>query len=339
MKNDMKNSILVICEQRGGILQKVSLELIGKARELVDSAEKNAPVIALLLGHKIEGLAQNLIDHGADKVIFADDEILKDYMTEPAAKAACAVIAAEKPDIVLIGATYIGRDLAPRIAARIKTGLTADCTGLEIDPETGELLMTRPAFGGNIMATIVCPAHRPQMATVRPGVMLAAAPAPKVGQIMRFNIDFAPSDANIEILETVKITKEAADITKANVLVSGGRGVAGNFAPLSELARLLGGEVAASRSAVDAGHAPKDSQVGQTGKTVRPDVYIACGISGAVQHTAGMEESALIIAINNDPFAPIFDVADLGIVGCVNKIIPKLNNSLKGLMVGSVANL
>ncbi|MDR2167082.1 MAG: electron transfer flavoprotein subunit alpha/FixB family protein [Clostridiales bacterium] len=316
--------ILIICEQRDGILHKVSLELIGKARELATDNR----VVALLLGHKIEGLARTLVDHGADKVIFADDEILAQYMTEPYAKAACAAIRQENPEIVLIGATYIGRDLGPRIAARIKTGLTADCTFLEIDAETGELLMTRPAFGGNLMATIVCPNHRPQMATVRPGVMLAAEPAARNGEVARLDISFEAADANIEILETTKISKEAVDITKANVLISGGRGMGGDFSDLRRLAEILGGELAASRAAVDAGHAEKAAQVGQTGKTVRPDLYIAAGISGAVQHTAGMEESALTIAINKDPAAPIFDVADIGIVGNVARIVPKLNAGL-----------
>ena len=325
----MSENVLVICEQRDGILQKISLELIGKGKELAKTVEQK--VIALLMGHQIEGLAQVLINHGADKVVYIDDIILKEYMTEPSTKAACAVIKELNPDIVLVGATSIGRDLAPRIAARIETGLTADCTSLTIDEETKNLLMTRPAFGGNIMATIICPEHRPQMATVRPGVMVACAEEQRSGEISRFHVDFYPSDANVEILETIMSEKKLKDITEANVLVSGGRGIGKpeNFASLRELADQLGGEVSASRAAVDLGYIEKDKQVGQTGKTVRPDVYFACGISGAIQHVAGMEEAGLIFAINKNAAAPIFEVADVGIVGDMHRIIPKLVARLK----------
>ena len=320
------NNFLIICEQRDGVLQKVSLELIGKAKSLANDKQQ---VVALLVGHDVEGLTQSLIDHGADRVVYVDDEILKNFMTEPYAKAVCAVIKDEKPNFALIGASSIGRDLAPRVAARIKTGLTADCTTLEICEETGELLMTRPAFGGNVMATIVCPNNRPQMATVRPGVMIALEPEARKGEIKRFDIDFSPADANVTILETKMKEKTAKEITDASILVSGGRGAGKSFAILKELADVLGGEVAASRVAIDLGIADKNTQVGQTGKTVRPELYIAAGISGAVQHTAGMEESALIIAINKDTSAPIFDVADLGIVGDMHSIIPKLTAKLK----------
>ena len=325
----MSENILVICEQRDGVLQKVSLELIGKGKEL---ASKNGQkVIALLMGHEIEGLTKTLVSHGADKVVYVDDAKLKDYMTEPATKATCAVIKDLNPDIVLVGATSIGRDLAPRVAARIATGLTADCTSLEIDEESGDLLMTRPAFGGNIMATIVCPNHRPQMATVRPGVMSACPEGAGNGEIVKFDVTFSETDANVVILETIMNTKETKDITEAKILVAGGRGVgsAKNFAPLEELADLLGGETAASRAAVDLGYADKDRQVGQTGKTVRPEVYFACGISGAIQHVAGMEESELIFAINKNVDSPIFEVADVGIVGDMHKIVPKLVARLK----------
>ncbi|MCL2619723.1 MAG: electron transfer flavoprotein subunit alpha/FixB family protein [Defluviitaleaceae bacterium] len=324
----MTENILVICEQRDGKFQKVSMELIGKARQLIEK-KQGQKVVALLMGDKIAELAQDLVNHGADRVVYVDNPALKDFMTEPYTKAACAVLKSENPDMVLVGASSIGRDLAPRIAARLKTGLTADCTTLEIDDETGELLMTRPAFGGNVMATIICPDHRPQMATVRPGVMVALEPQTKTGEIVDFDVAFETSDSNVEILETVMIAKETKDITKANILVSGGRGIGNNFAPLKELADVLGGEVSASRASVDAGIAYKDMQVGQTGKTVRPDVYFAFGISGAVQHTAGMEEATLIFAINKDATAPIFDVADVGIVGDAHKIIPKLVNRIK----------
>jgi len=330
----MTGNFLIICEQRDGLLHKVSLELIGKARALIEGLPPDLggcspKVVALIMGHNIAPLAQDLINHGADKAIYVDDAMLKDFMTQPYTKAVCAVIADEKPAIALIGATSIGRDLAPRVAARIKTGLTADCTTLEIDEETGELLMTRPAFGGNVMATIVCPNHRPQMATVRPGVMVALEAKPRAGEVTQFRVCFEPSDVNVEILETTKIVKTTKDIAEASILVAGGRGTGDKFAMLVDLAKVLGGEVAASRAAVDAGHAHKDKQVGQTGQTVRPDVYIAAGISGAVQHTAGMEESALIIAINRDADAPIFGIADLGIVGDVHKIVPKLVARLK----------
>jgi len=325
----MSENILVICEQRDGVLQKVSMELIGKGKEL--AAKKNQKVIALLLGHQIEKEAQTLVNYGADKVVYVDDALLKDYMTEPATKATCAVIKDLNPDIVLVGATSIGRDLAPRVAARIATGLTADCTSLEIDEESGDLLMTRPAFGGNLMATIVCPNHRPQMATVRPGVMIACAEEQKSGEIVKFDVAFDGADANVTILETVMATKEAKDITEAKILVSGGRGLgkAENFEALKELADVFGGETAGSRAAVDLGYVDKDRQVGQTGKTVRPDVYFACGISGAIQHVAGMEESELIFAINKNADAPIFEVADVGIVGDMHKIVPKLVARLK----------
>jgi len=329
----MSKNVLVICEQRDGVLQKVSLELIGKGKDLAEQLGQET--IALIMGDNITNLAQTLINYGADKVIYVDDPILKDFMTEPYTKAATAVLRELDPEIVLVGATSIGRDLAPRIAARIKTGLTADCTSLEIDEqnEKGErlLLMTRPAFGGNIMATIICPEHRPQMATVRPGVMIAKDAINHTGEITKFDVQFDPSDANVEILETIKIVKKNRDITEAKVLVSGGRGVgkAENFAALKELADVFNGEVSASRAAVDAGMTEKDRQVGQTGKTVRPDIYFACGISGAIQHVAGMEEAELIIAINKNAEAPIFEVADVGIVGDLNRILPKLSAKLR----------
>ena len=321
----MASSVLVVCEQRDNILQKVSLELIGKGKEL---AEK---VFALIAGSNVENLSGQLINHGADEVIYVEDEILKDYMTEPYTKAVAAVLKNINPEIVLIGASSIGRDLAPRVAARIKTGLTADCTSLEIDEETGDLLMTRPAFGGNIMATIVCPKHRPQMATVRPGVMVMRNEEHRAGAVRKFDVDFSKLDMNVEILETIKITKKTKDITEAKVLVSGGRGVGKkeNFSLLQELADLFNGLISASRAAVDMGIANKEMQVGQTGKTVRPDIYFACGISGAVQHVAGMEESGLTIAINRNAEAPIFDVADVGIVGDYQGVLPKLIQRIK----------
>lgn len=335
MNDNVKNAknVLVICEQRDGALQKVTLELIGKGRQLADDLGQS--VIALLMGDNIAILAQVLINHGADKVIYVEDPILANFMTEPYTKAATAVLKEVCPEIVLVGATSIGRDLAPRIAARIETGLTADCTHLEIDEINAkgnrDFLMTRPAFGGNIMATIICPEHRPQMATVRPGVMIALPEQNRTGEIQKFDMQFDPSDANVEILETINIVKKTRDITEANVLVSGGRGVGSteSFAMLKDLADIFDGEISASRAAVDAGFADKDRQVGQTGKTVRPDIYFACGISGAIQHVAGMEEAGLIFAINKNADAPIFEVADVGIVGNMHRIIPKLTARLE----------
>lgn len=325
----MSKNVYVIAEQRDGKIMKVSYELIGKARELADDLGQE--VVAVLMGSGVEAVAGDLAKAGADKVVVVDDPMLAEYVTEPYTKAVTAVIKAQDPEIVIFGASSIGRDLAPRVSARIHTGLTADCTKLEIDPETKLLNMTRPAFGGNIMATIVCANHRPQMATVRPGVMQALAACDKVGTIEKFDVEFTAEDMNVEICEVVKTEKKSVDITEAKILVSGGRGLGGpeGFEPLKELAKVLGGEVSSSRAAVDAGWIDRDRQVGQTGKTVRPDLYIACGISGAIQHAAGMEESEFIVAINKEESAPIFSICDLGIVGDLNKIVPKLTEALK----------
>jgi len=262
------------------------------------------------------------------------DPILQEYMTEPYAKGVTAAINEFKPEIVFFGATSIGRDLAPRISSRIDTGLTADCTKLDVDEETNNLLMTRPAFGGNIMATIICPDHRPQMSTVRPGVMAMINPdTEKKAVINDFKVEFTDEDKNIEILEVIKETKKIVNIEDANILVSAGRGIGhpSKITLLEELSDKLGGVVSSSRAVVDAGWMDRNHQVGQTGKTVRPDLYFACGISGQIQHLAGMEESEFIIAINKDETAPIFDVADLGIVGDLNKIVPELIKILPGI--------
>ena len=326
----MSKDVYVLAEQRDGELQKVGLELIGKATEL--AADLGQQVVAILLGSGIKDKAEILIQHGADKVVVVDDPMLAEYVTEPYAKALNEIIKKNDPEIVLFGATSIGRDLAPRVSARVHTRLTADCTKLEIAEDTKLLNMTRPAFGGNIMATIVCKNHRPQMATVRPGVMAAlAADTARKGEVVPFKVEFTPADMNIEIIEEVKETKKIVDVTEAKVLVSGGRGIGSPefFNTLKELADLLGGEVAASRAVVDAGWIGKEYQVGQTGKTVRPNLYIACGISGAIQHVAGMESSEVVISINKNDGAAIFDVSDLGIVGDVKTIIPKLIEALK----------
>lgn len=322
--------VVVFVEQREGMISKVSLELLGKGRELADNLGEK--MTAVLIGYDMMDKTKELIYYGADKVIYADDKIFEVYMTEPYTKAMSTIINDRKPEIVLFGATAIGRDLAPRISARIHTGLTADCTSLEIDEENNNLLMTRPAFGGNILATIICPNYRPQMSTVRPGVMQKLEKdTSREGEVEQYKIDINESDMTYKILEVVKEEKEKINIEDANVLVSGGRGIgkADNFTILKELAKELKGQVSASRAVVDAGWINKDHQVGQTGKTVRPGLYFACGISGAIQHLAGMEESDFIIAINKDSEAPIFEVADLGIVGDVHKVIPELINQLK----------
>jgi electron transfer flavoprotein alpha subunit len=320
--------IYVFIEQREGIVQNVSFELLTKAAELASVLKEK--VYAMLLGHNIATKSQDLIAYGADNVLCVDAPELEVYSTEPYAQAVAHIINERRPSIVLIGATTIGRDLGPRLSARISTGLTADCTGLDIS-EDGNLLMTRPAFGGNLMATILCKDHRPQMSTVRPGVMLKGTRDDnRKGIVERININFDKSKFRVRIIETVKEEKTLIDITEAKVLVSGGRGVgdAEGFEQLAKLAEVIGAEVSSSRAMVDAGIIPHERQVGQTGKTVRPDLYFAIGISGAIQHLAGMEESGYIIAINKDKNAPIFQTADLGIVGDASKIIPLLTEKL-----------
>lgn len=333
--------VYVYVQQVDNKIDGVALELLGKAKDL--AKDLNTDVTAVLLGSDVRGLTKKLAQYGADKVILIDDPALKDYRTEPYTHGLASVINAFKPDIVLVGATAIGRDLGPLVSARVKTGLTADCTQLDIgdfplkamegkEQKHNQLLMTRPAFGGNTIATIACPDNRPQMATVRPGVMQKIEKiADAQAEIIEFNPGFEENAQYIEILEVVKSISNTVDIMDADILVSGGRGVGGpeNFYILEELAKAVGGEVSCSRAVVDAGWKPKDLQVGQTGKTVRPNVYFAIGISGAIQHVAGMEEADIIIAINKDETAPIFDVADYGIVGDYRKILPMLTKSLK----------
>jgi len=323
--------IFVFVLQHDNVVSNVSLELIGKGREL--AKDLDCTVTAVVLGNNVDEMCHKVAEYGADHIIAVDDPALDVYMTEPYTQALSQVVLAKKPEIVLFGATAVGRDLAPRVCARVHTGLTADCTSLEIDPETKELRMTRPAFGGNIMATILCPNHRPQMATVRPGVMQKISPIKgAVCPIENFKVENLADRKNVEILEVVKKTSGKMDIQNAKVLISGGRGMGSpeNFSVLEELSDALGGTISSSRAAVDSGWVEKDRQVGQTGKTVRPNLYIACGISGAVQHLAGMEESELIIAINKDQDAPIFDVADYGVVGDALKIVPLLVQEIKG---------
>ena len=333
--------VYVFAQQVDNEISSIAFELLGKAKDL--AKDLNTDVTAVLIGSGVKGLADQLAEYGADKVIVVDDPELKDYRTEPYAHALASVINKYKPEIRLVGATAIGRDLGPRVSARVATGLTADCTVLEIgdfplqavpgqEQLHNQLLMTRPAFGGNTIATIACPYNRPQMATVRAGVMQKIDPIKGAkANVEEFNPGFTPDNKYVEILDIVKSVAETVDIMDAKILVSGGRGVGSpqNFKILEDLAEVLGGTVSCSRAVVDSGWKPKDLQVGQTGKTVRPNVYFAIGISGAIQHVAGMEESDIIVAINKDADAPIFDVADYGVVGDLNKIVPKLTEALK----------
>lgn len=331
----MNKNVYVFAEQREGVIQPVALELLGKARDLADVLGEK--VVAILAGYQIADKANELIAYGADDVVVVDAPELKDYVTEQYTQAVYKVISEMLPNIVLFGASTIGRDLAPRLSARLEKGLTADCTKLEIsdgsDPKlpANKLMMTRPAFGGNLMATIVAAKEGVQMATVRPGVMQKKAKdESRKGTVINFTVNFDSSKFAVKLLETVKANKGLIDITEAKILVSGGRGVGckEGFEKLGALAKVLDAEVSSSRAMVDAGIMPHDRQVGQTGKTVRPNLYFAMGISGAIQHLAGMEESDLIIAVNKDKFAPIFNVADMGIVGDVNKIVPMLTERL-----------
>ena len=335
--------VFTYAQQVDGELSSISLELIGKGKELADALGEQ--VTAVLIGSKVEGLADRLGEYGADRVIIVDDPLLETYRTEQYAQALAGVINEYKPEIMLVGATAIGRDLGPTVSARVATGLTADCTKLDIgdfplEPKPGveqlhnQLLMTRPAFGGNTIATIACPNNRPQMATVRPGVMQKLEPvAGRKPEVIKADIKISENNKSVTIEKVVKDVAKVANIMDAKILVSGGRGVgsAENFKLLDDLAAALGkgAMVSCSRAVVDSGWKPKDLQVGQTGKTVRPNIYFAIGISGAIQHVAGMEESDVIIAINKDEGAPIFDVADYGLVGDLNKIVPMLTEAIK----------
>ncbi|HAT4338865.1 TPA: electron transfer flavoprotein subunit alpha/FixB family protein [Clostridium perfringens] len=325
------NGVWVFAEQREGQLQKVSLELLGEGRKIADKL--GSKLTALLIGSKVQNLVEDLSRHGADEVLVVDAPELEHYTTDGYTKAICELANAKKPNIIFIGATFIGRDLGPRVAARLETGLTADCTSLDVDVESGDLLATRPAFGGNLMATIVCPDHRPQMATVRPGVFEKLPLGENDATVENVEIKFNSNDIRTKIVEIIKEHKDIVDISEANVLVAGGRGIGSeeNFQMLKELAEVMNGSIAASRAAVEKGWVDKDYQVGQTGKTVRPNIYVACGISGAIQHAAGMQDSDMIIAINKDANAPIMKIADYAIVGDVNKVVPEFIAQLKAM--------
>ena len=323
------HGVWVIAEQRGGKLMPVVIELLGEGRKLAEQI--GTELCAVLLGENVADLARECIGYGADKVYVADAPELKDYTTDAYTKVIYEAIQQYKPEIVLCGATHIGRDLGPCLSVKCETGLTADCTKLEIDPVDHKIMQTRPAFGGNLMATIVCPEHRPQMSTVRPGVMEKAAFDPdRTGEIVTLKPVFADGDLRVKVLEIVKNLENAVSLTDAKVIVAGGMGLGSKegFDLLAKLADRLGGVVAASRACVDAGWAPHSWQVGQTGTTVKPAIYIACGISGAIQHVAGMKDSGYIVAINKNPSAAIFELADYGIVGDLYDVIPAILDAL-----------
>ena len=342
-------NIWVFAEQRDGKLMNVALELIGEGYKLSRERGEDAKVCAILVGNGVSGLADELYEYGADKVYLLEHPLLTRYTTDGYAKAITDAINEYKPEIVLFGATHIGRDLAPRIAARLNTGLTADCTRLDINvskymdyleenttaslngldraDESKGLKQTRPAFGGNLMATIVTPNTRPQMATVRPGVMAKRErKAGAKGELIKADVDVKPEDINVEVVEIVKAAKEMVSLTDAKIICSGGRGLGGpeGFRLIEEFAEKVGGVVGASRAAVDAGWIDPSHQVGQTGTTVKPEIYFACGISGAIQHLAGMQTSKIIVAINKDPECPMMKLADYAIEGDLKKVIPEI---------------
>ena len=324
-----RKGIWVFAEQRNGKLAPVSLELLGKARELADKL--NQEVCALVIGDRVSSLAETLTRYGAETVFIAEHEALKDYRTLAYTEIVENLINRYRPNILLMGATHMGRDLAPRVSRRVRVGLTADCTELSIDPDDGILLQTRPAFGGNVMATIANRYSRPQMATVRPGVMEAVErPGNRSRQIV---VEASVEEQRIgtRIMGIVREKRDAVELSEAKVIVAGGRGVgdADGFKLLEDLAEVVNGAVAGTRVAVEEGWIPADRQVGQTGQSVRPELYIACGISGAIQHRAGMLNSRFVIAINKDPRAPIFQVSDWGIVGDLYDVVPELIRQMK----------
>lgn len=326
--------VWVFAEQRDGVLGRVSLELLGKAIELAGAL--NQKVAAVLLGHQVGHLSELLIAHGADMVYLADHPLLDHYRTLAYTKVITDLVTTHKPAIFLLGATCNGRDLAPRVSRRVGSGLTADCTELTVDPDEKILLQTRPAFGGNVMATIANRFSRPQMATVRPGVMRVCPVPGHTGTVVAHAPSLDEAEIGTRVLEVVAEGKRPVNLAAAKVLVAGGRGVGdtAGMALLRELADALDAEIAGTRVAMEAGWIPSEQQVGQTGQTVRPELYIACGISGAVQHRAGMADSRFIVAINRDPYAPIFKVADWGVVGDLFEVVPALTRQIAALRKG-----
>lgn len=335
--------LFVFVEQKDGEPADVGYELISEGRKLVASVpERDFKVVGVLLGENIKDKAQEVIAHGADKVIVVDNPLLKDYSTQFYTDALTQVIEEFKPDAMLTGATVLGRDLAPRVAARINAGLTADATGIEmlsgvekvgqatVQPDDVTMLVTRPTFGGNLFGTIICPTTRPQMATIRPKVFdMAPADETRTGEVVEFKPVWKSTEPEVEVEKVIEKVQEGVDITKCDILIGAGRGAEGCLDTLRAAAEELGGEVCGTRAVVEDGYLDKSVQVGQTGKTVRPSLYIACGISGACQHVAGMEKSDMIIAINRDPSAEIFTIANMGFVGDVNQILPLLVEEIK----------
>ncbi len=323
-------NLWVFIETEEGKAKSVGFELLTPGRELAD--KQNEKLVAVVIGQNVEGVAKEAIAYGADEILLVEGEEYYNYNTDTFAYALEELVKKYKPSTILIGATNNGRDIGPRVACRLKTGLTADCTNLGIDEESGNMAWTRPAFGGNLMATILCPNSRPQMGTVRPGVFKKSVKdEAKTGKIIREEIHLEADKVRTKLLERIKEVSESVNLEEAEIIVSGGRGVgsAENFSYIRDLAEALGGTVGASRAAVDAGWIPHAHQVGQTGKTVAPKIYIACGISGAIQHLAGMSGSDTIIAINKDEDAPIFEVADYGIVGDLFEVIPAFIEEIK----------
>ncbi len=327
--NDYKN-IWVFIETECGKPKNVGYELLNVARPLAD--QKGCPLIAVVIGKDIENVAKDAICYGADSAIIVDGPEYEHYTTDAFTKAMVTLVEKHRPETLMIGATNNGRDMGPRVSCRLKTGLTADCTEIDIDEKTGNIAWTRPTFGGNLMATIMCPDNRPQMGTVRPGVFKKGAyDQSRTGEIIREDIHVSPEEIRTTLVERVNEITEAVNLEEAEVIVAGGRGVgsAENFKPLEELADVLDGTLGCSRAVVDAGWMPYAHQVGQSGKTVAPKLYFAIGISGAIQHLTGIAGSDTVIAVNKDPDAPIFGVADYGIVGNLTEIVPALTESFK----------
>lgn len=332
MNAKTKDLWVLIETDQNGSAKNVGLELLTPGKMM--AAKQGGALVAIVIGSNVDAAVKSAAEHGAEQVIVVDGEEYARYTTDAYATALCTLVEQYGPASMLIGATNNGRDLGPRVSCRLKTGLTADCTALDIDEESGNVAWTRPAFGGNLMATILCPDHRPQIGTVRPGVFKKSAPSPANAKIIRENIHVPAEQIRTQLLETIQeVAGELVDLEGAEIIVSGGRGVGGpeGFAPVRELAKVLGATVGASRAAVDSGWIPHAHQVGQTGKTVGPKLYIACGISGAIQHLAGMSGSDVIVAINRDTSAPIFDVADYGVVGDLFEVLPALTAEIKKL--------
>ena len=332
MEAKTKDLWVFVETKEDGSAKNVGIELLNPGRELAD--KQGGKLVAVVIGCGVKAAVEEAACHGADQVLYVDGEEFRQYSTDAYVAALDHLVETYGPTTMLIGATPNGRDMGPRLSSRLQTGLTADCTGLAIDEETGCVAWTRPAFGGNLMATILCPDHRPQIGTVRPGVFKKSTPAEPKAEIIREEFHVAPEQIRTELLEVIReAAGELVDLEGADIIVSGGRGVGGpeGFAPVKALADVLGATVGASRAAVDSGWISHAHQVGQTGKTVAPKLYIACGISGAIQHLAGMSGSDCIVAINKDPDAPIFDVADYGIVGNLFEVLPALTEEIKKL--------